>query len=85
MIVIGPTLGLLATRHPLRRSWLVLAVIAAEATVWTAVLLQPGPAPLWLLVLLIVGAGRGRTWFDGRHRHLPDRQPERAASASPRA
>ena len=53
MIVIGPTLGLLATRHPLRRSWLVLAVIAAEATVWTAVLLQPGPAPLWLLVLLI--------------------------------
>jgi hypothetical protein len=32
----------------------VLAVIAAEATVWTAVLLQPGPAPLWLLVLLIV-------------------------------
>ena len=53
MIVIGPTLGLLATRHPMRRSWLVLAVIAAEATVWTAVLLQPGPAPLWLLVLLI--------------------------------
>ena len=54
MIAIGPALGLLATRHPLRRSWLVLAVIAAEATVWTAVLAQPGPAPLWLLVLLIV-------------------------------
>jgi MFS family permease len=54
MIGIGPTLGLLTSRHPLRRSWLVLGVIAAEATVWTAVLLQPGPAPLWLLILLIV-------------------------------
>ena len=54
MIVIGPLLGWLASRHPLRRSWLVLAVIAAEAAVWTAVLAQPGPAPLWLLVALIV-------------------------------
>jgi MFS family permease len=54
MAVIGPTLGVLATRHPLRRSWLVLAVIAAEAGVWTAVLAQPGPAPGWLLVLLIL-------------------------------
>jgi MFS family permease len=54
MIGIGPVLGVLATRHPLRRSWLVLGVIAAEATVWTAVLAQPGPAPTWLLVLLIV-------------------------------
>ncbi len=54
MIAIGPTLGVLTTRHPLRRSWLVLAVIGAEATVWTAVLAQPGPAPLWLLIALIV-------------------------------
>lgn len=54
MIAIGPTLGVLTTRHPMRRSWLVLAVIAAEALVWTVVLAQPGPAPLWLLILLIV-------------------------------
>ena len=57
MIVIGPTLGLLATRHPLRRSWLVLAVIAAEATVWTAVLLQPGPVSGllgWLVRVLVM-------------------------------
>ena len=40
-IAIGPRFGILAIRHPLRRSWLVLAVIAAEATVWTAVLLGP--------------------------------------------
>jgi MFS family permease len=54
MIGIGPLLGLLTTRHPMRRSWLVLGVIAAEVTVWTAVLLVPGPAPAWLLILLIV-------------------------------
>jgi MFS family permease len=41
-------------RHPLRRSWVVLGIIAAEATVWTAVLAQPGPAPRWLLVALVV-------------------------------
>ena len=53
-IAIGPAFGIFAMRHPLRRSWVVLAVIAAEAAVWTAVLAQPGPAPLWLLVLLVV-------------------------------
>lgn len=54
MIGIGPLLGVLASRHPLRRSWLVLGVIGAEASVWTVVLAQPGPAPGWLLVLLVV-------------------------------
>jgi MFS family permease len=54
MIAIGPAFGVITMRHPLRRSWVVLGVIAAEASVWTAVLAQPGPAPRWLLVLLIV-------------------------------
>jgi MFS family permease len=53
-IAIGPAFGVFTMRHPLRRSWLVLTVIAAEAAVWTAVLAQPGPAPRWLLVLLVV-------------------------------
>jgi len=53
-IAIGPVFGMFTMRHPLRRSWLVLAVIAAEVVVWTAVLAQPGPAPRWLLVLLVV-------------------------------
>jgi MFS family permease len=53
-IAIGPAFGVFTMRHPLRRSWVVLAVIAAEVAVWTAVLAQPGPAPRWLLVLLIV-------------------------------
>ena len=41
-------------RHPMRRSWLLLGIIAANVTVWTAVLSLPGPAPLWLLVVLVV-------------------------------
>src|ERR1700749_1437279 len=44
-IAIGPVFGIFMTRPPLRRSWLVLAVIAAEVAVWTAVLAQSGPAP----------------------------------------
>lgn len=53
-IGIGPVIGVLTARHPTRRSGLVLAVIGAEAATWTAVLAQPGPAPRWLLIVLIV-------------------------------
>ena len=58
-IVIGPVVGLLTMRHPLRRSWLVLGVIAADVVVWTAVLAFPGPAPRWLLVVLVVVLAAG--------------------------
>jgi MFS family permease len=58
-ILIGPVVGVLAMRHPLRRSWLLLGVIAADVTVWTAVLALPGPAPRWLLVVLVVVLSAG--------------------------
>jgi MFS family permease len=58
-IVIGPLVGLLAAQHPLRRSWLLLGVIAADVAVWTVVLAQPGPAPRWLLVVLVVVLSAG--------------------------
>ena len=58
-ICIGPVVGMLTSRHPTRRSWLLLAVIAADALTWTAVLAFPGPAPRWLLVLLIVVLSAG--------------------------
>ena len=32
----GPLLGVLVQRHPLRRSWLVLGVVGANATAWAA-------------------------------------------------
>jgi MFS family permease len=53
-VVAGPVVGVLVERHPLRRSWLVLGVIAINVAVWTAVLLWPGPAPMWVVVLLML-------------------------------
>src|SRR5680860_316827 len=50
----APFLGVLVQRHPLRRSWLVLTIVATTVTVWTAVLALGGPAPTWLLVGLVV-------------------------------
>ncbi|WP_456570972.1 MFS transporter [Blastococcus sp. SYSU DS0539] len=54
---VGPVLGKLCARWPLRRSVLVFGILTATATVWTVVLLWPGRAPLWLLVLLVVVLG----------------------------
>jgi MFS family permease len=53
----GPLLGRLVGRWPLRRSNLVFGILGATATVWTVVLLLPGPAPLWLLVVLVLVLG----------------------------
>lgn len=53
-IIFGPFLGSWVGRHPLRRSTMVLAVTFAIIAVWLAVLLPAGPAPLWLLVLLVL-------------------------------
>jgi len=58
-ICIGPVIGVLTMRHPLRRSWLLLTIIAANAITWTAVLALPGQAPLWLLIALIVVLSAG--------------------------
>ena len=58
-IVAGPLFGEFAARHPMRRSYLVLTVIALHALAWAAVLLVPPPAPRWLLVVLVVVIGTG--------------------------
>ncbi|OBI79850.1 nitrate/nitrite transporter [Mycobacterium sp. E740] len=50
----GVLIGIFTGRRPHRRSRLVLAIIASNALVWTVVLALPGPAPLWLLVVLII-------------------------------
>ena len=49
----GPLVGHLCGRLPYRRSVLVLGIAGGSALVWTAVLLWPGRAPLWLLVTLV--------------------------------
>jgi hypothetical protein len=38
----------------MRRSALTLTIVGATVTVWSVVLLWPGRAPLWLLVVLVV-------------------------------
>ncbi len=57
--VVGPVLGVLCARFPLRRSNLVLGIVVALAVVWTAVLVWPGQPPTWLLVVLVVVMGIG--------------------------
>lgn len=53
-IAAGIVIGILTGRHPHRRSWLALGIIACNAAVWTVVLALPGPAPHWLLIVLVV-------------------------------
>ena len=55
----GPLIGVLTGRHPLRRSWMVLAIALATAAAWAAVLLNPGRSPLWVLVVLVLVLGVG--------------------------
>jgi MFS family permease len=50
---VGPVLGRLTGRWPLRRSALTLSIVGATVVCWTIVLLWPGVAPLPLLVVLI--------------------------------
>jgi MFS family permease len=55
----GPLVGVLVQRHPLRRSWLVLGVIAANALGWGLIIAWPGRAPLAVLVVLVLALGLG--------------------------
>jgi sugar phosphate permease len=53
VIVSGLVLGVLVSRFPYYRSWLVLGIVAAMALAWGLVLLRSTPAPLWMLVVLV--------------------------------
>ncbi|MBF4458179.1 MULTISPECIES: MFS transporter [unclassified Pseudoclavibacter] len=58
-MVLGPFLGVLTGRYPLRRSNLVLICALLILGVWVTVLLWPGLPPLWLLIVLLVVMGIG--------------------------
>ncbi|WP_330476189.1 MFS transporter [Terrabacter sp. C0L_2] len=53
-VVSSPVIGTLTMRYPFSRSTLVLWIVAAAILAWTVVLLWPGRAPLWMLVVLVV-------------------------------
>ena len=58
-IAAGLLIGIITGRHPHRRSWVVLGIIAGNAVAWTAVLALSSPAPYWLLVLLVTVISAG--------------------------
>ncbi len=57
--VSGPAIGFTIGRHPWHRSTLVIGIVLSIVAVWTVVLVWPGDAPFWLLVVLVVVAGVG--------------------------
>ena len=80
---IGPLLGTLAGRWPLRRSVLVLGVVLSSALTWGVVLLWPGRAPVWLLALLVlVLAGNGPGSILGFDFARTENPPTRLGSAT---
>lgn len=78
-MLVGPVIGLLSARNPMRRSrLLVLPIVAVQAGAWLIVIFWPGVAPLWLLLMLafamsmggpasMIGFDHART-YNPRHR-----------------
>ena len=58
-VVSGPILGILTARFPLRRSNLVIGIVAMIGVTWSTVLIWPGHPPSWLVVTLVVVLGIG--------------------------
>ena len=75
--IVGPILGILSARFPLRRSNITLGTIGAILACWIAVLAWPGPPPLWLLIVLIacmtVGGPGSMIGFDYARTYNPAR------------
>lgn len=53
-IASSPVFGTFTARYPYSRSTLVLVTVAMIVGIWTVVLLLPGRAPLWLLIVLVM-------------------------------
>ncbi|KAA9086743.1 MFS transporter [Microbacterium radiodurans] len=75
-MVLGPIIGDLSRRVPhLRSKALVLPAVAAQASAWLAVVVWPGPAPLWLLLVLMAALATGgpasMIAFDHARTHNP--------------
>ena len=73
---LSPVLGVLSRRIPTRRSLaLVLPSIGLQVFAWLAVILWPGPAPTWLLCVLVIclaaGGPASMIAFDHARTHNP--------------
>lgn len=58
-MVTGPVVGRFTARHPLRRSWSVLASCAVTLAAWVWLLVPSTPRPLWQLFVFVVLVGAG--------------------------
>ena len=58
-MVTGPLVGRFTARHPLRRSWSVLASCVATLVAWIALLAPSTPRPMWQLLVFVVIVGAG--------------------------
>ncbi|WP_062071115.1 MFS transporter [Demequina sediminicola] len=58
-LVAGPIIGALTSRHPLRRSWLILTFAVVALAAWAAILIPSTPRPMWQLLLWTVVLGFG--------------------------
>jgi len=73
---LSPVLGMLSGRTPTRRSLaLVLPSVAVQVIAWSTVILWPGPAPIWLLTVLVIclaaGGPASMIAFDHARTHNP--------------
>jgi len=59
VMVAGPVLAWAITNHPWHRSTLVIGIVLSLMAAWTVVLVWRGPAPMWLLVVLVILVGIG--------------------------
>jgi MFS family permease len=57
--VVSPFVGTATSRHPLRRSWMVLMFACVTALAWTLLLLPSTPRPMWQLVLFVMAIAAG--------------------------
>lgn len=55
----GPVVGALTARYPVRRSTMALTGIFFSMLCWAVLLSLPGPAPLWILILLFASLAAG--------------------------
>lgn len=58
-IFVGPAIGALTARFPLRRTAVVIGVVMVMGLVWAAVLGWPGNPPFGLIVLLVIVTSAG--------------------------
>lgn len=75
-MALSPVLGMLSRRIPTRRSLaLVLPSVGIQVLAWSTVILWPGPAPIWLLTVLVVclaaGGPASMIAFDHARTHNP--------------